>query len=418
MTPPYDAISDAERLAYMARSPYNMIHLIWGVEHKDDTANSNRFTRAAALLQQWRHTGVLVPETKPALYLYQQEFTLHGNRFSRTGFIARVRLADYQDRVIFPHEQTFAGPKANLLRLWRACRANLSQIFVVYPDTTQTLEAVFTPIRTHPPQFAVSDGMEGQHRLWVITDPAIIRQVQHTMRDKPLIIADGHHRYEAALALRDEMRRHHSTQDATMPYEYVMMYCANVYDPGMFVLPTHRLVQHLPVVHLDTLLQRLSWVQVEVHRRCHAGESLHQWQHRLETLLRQRQEQGSVFAMYAGGDCCYIVTVPSAVAMQQIQSEGMSDVWKQLDVSVLHYALLPALQALLPASRPTITYARANDEVLQAVWDGRCDLAILMNPTPLETVTAIAMGGERMPPKSTCFYPKLPTGLVVSSFDV
>jgi uncharacterized protein (DUF1015 family) len=417
MTPPYDVISEAERAAYMARSPYSMIHLILGAEDAADTADNNRFSRAAALLQEWRRTGVLVPEAQPALYLYQQDFTLDGQMVTRTGFISRVQLADYQAGVIFPHEQTFAGPKADLLRLWQACRANLSQIFAVYLDAVQTLEAVLAPIRAQPPGLVVPYWGEGAHRLWVITDADVIAQVQHAMHDTPLVIADGHHRYETALALRDDMRRQHLTRGTTAPYDSIMMYCANIYDPGVLALPTHRLVHHMPVAHLGTVLQSLPWVQVEVHPRHAAGESLQQWQRRLEGLLRQRQGQGSVFALYAGGDQCHLVTVPAAAAVQQVQMEGASEAWKQLDVSVLHHALLPSLRALLPATQSTLTYARANDEILQTVADGRSDLAVLMNPTPVEAMATIAMGGERMPQKSTYFYPKLPTGLVINGFE-
>lgn len=417
MTPPYDVISAVERATYMAQSPYSMIHLILGAEHADDTADDNRFTRAAALLQEWRRTGVLVQERQPALYVYQQEFSLDGVTMTRTGFISRVRLADYQEGVIFPHEQTFAGPKADLLRLWRACRANLSQVFAVYLDAAHTLEAVLAPRLAQPPQCVVPHWQEGAHRLWVITDPQVIEHVQQVMQDQPLVIADGHHRYETALALRDALRRHDPAAAATAPYEYVMMYCANIYDPGMRVLPTHRLIQHLPVPHLGAVLHQLPWAPTEVHRRREAHESLRQWQHHLEVLLRERQGRGSTFAFYAGGDCCYILTVPPAVAVQQVRSENASAAWKQLDVSVLHYALLPALQALLPAARPTVTYARAGDEVLHAVACGDADLAVLMHPTPLDQMVAIAMGGERMPHKSTYFYPKLPTGLVINCFS-
>jgi uncharacterized protein (DUF1015 family) len=416
MTPPYDVINAAERTAYLAQHPYNMVHLILGAEYESDTAEHNRFTRAAALLQQWYRDGVLRQETQPALYLYQQEFKLEGVTVTRTGFIGRVRLADYQDGVIFPHEQTFAGPKADLLRLWQACQANLSPIFGVYADAAQTLEAIFAPLQTRPPQLMVPHWGEGAHRLWMITDSDLIAQVQHALHDKPVVIADGHHRYETALALRDVMRRHRPASEAVGPYDDVMMYCANIHNPGVRVLPTHRLVHHLPGVQLGEWLQRLPWVRVEVDRRLHDGESLHQWQHRLELSLRQRQGDGSVFAFYAGGHTCYRVTVSAAAALQQVQVEGASEAWKQLDVSVLHYALLPALQALSTMAQPCVTYARGHDNVLQAVADGECDLSVLMNPTPLETMTTIAIGGERMPPKSTYFYPKLPTGLVINRF--
>lgn len=419
MTPPYDVISEAERQAYLKQSPFSMIHLILGAEHKEDTALDNRFTRSAALLQAWRRDGILVPESQPALYLYQQTFTVDDRPLTRSGFISRVRLADYREGVIFPHEQTFAGPKADLLRLWQTCRANLSQIFAVYQDAAQTLEQIFKPVYDAPPQLVVPHWHEGQHRLWVVTAPDIIEHVQQAMREQPLVIADGHHRYETALALRDALRQQQGAQDLTAPHEYIMMYCANIYDPGVLALPTHRLVHGMPIRDLGALLQRLPWAQTEVYACDPHCKDLRQLQHHLEDLIQRRQSDGSVFCFYAGGHSCYIVTVPKAIASQQVQAAAASDAWKQLDVSVLHHGLLPALQALQPqlAEPPAISYARADDNALQQVVDGNCNLAILMHPTPLEAMVAVAMGGERMPQKSTYFYPKLPTGLVINGFD-
>jgi uncharacterized protein (DUF1015 family) len=329
-----------------------------------------------------------------------------------------VRLASYESGDIVPHEQTFAGPKADLLRLWSACQANLSLIFAVYADATRRLETLFASTLATRPQREVQHWMEGQHRLWVVTDPAMITQAQRAMQDKPLVIADGHHRYETGLALRDAMRRQHPQGDPVAPYDFVMMYCTNIYDSGVVILPTHRLVQHLPIPDMATLLQQVPWIQTEILPRHTASESMPQWQHRIERLLRERQEQGSVFALYAGGDSCYMITVAPAVAAQHVQAETASPAWKRLDVSVLHYGLLPALQAHLPAAQPTIAYARAGDEVFSAVARGVYDLAVLMNPTPLQDMVQIARGGERMPPKSTYFYPKLPTGLVINCFDL
>jgi uncharacterized protein (DUF1015 family) len=370
------------------------------------------------LLQEWRRQSVLVPEHQPALYLYQQEFTLHGVPITRTGVISRVRLASYESGDIVPHERTLAGPKADLLRLWSACQANLSLIFAVYADATRGLETLFAPLLATRPQREVQHWMEGQHRLWVVTDPAMITQAQRAMQDTPLVIADGHHRYETGLALREAMRRQHPQGGPVAPYDFVMMYCTNIYDAGVVILPTHRLVQHLPIPDMAALLQQVPWIQTEVLPRHTTSESMLQWQDRIERLLRERQEQGSVFALYAGGDSCYMITVAPAVAAQHVQAETASPAWKRLDVSVLHYGVLPALQSHLPAAQPTMAYARAGDEVLGAVARGAYDLAVLMNPTPLQAMVQIAMSGERMPPKSTYFYPKLPTGLVINCFDL
>ncbi|MDH3603351.1 MAG: DUF1015 domain-containing protein, partial [Candidatus Tectomicrobia bacterium] len=265
MTPPYDVISPEERAAYLASDPHSMIHLILGAEFASDTPDDNRFTRSGADLRKWKRDGILQREAAPAIYLYQQDFVVDGQSLTRSGFISRVRLEDYQAGVIFPHETTFAGPKADLLQLWRACQANLSQIFSVYLDTDRTLETLFEPIYAQSAQIDVAHWGEGRHRLWVLTDPDVIAQVQAAMRDKPLVIADGHHRYETSLALRDAMRQAHPDGGEQAAYEQIMMYCANIYDPGVVALPTHRLLQNFPVRDLSTLLQGLGdWAEIDV----------------------------------------------------------------------------------------------------------------------------------------------------------
>jgi uncharacterized protein (DUF1015 family) len=416
MTPPYDVIRAEERQRYLASHPYNMIHLILGAEHAGDTATENRFTRAATYLRHWCDAGVLVREAQPALYLYQQDFVVNAMPMRRHGFICRLRLEDYEARIVLPHEATLAGPKADLLRLWQACQANLSPVFAVYLDTAKTLDTLFAPLFAQSPQRDVAHWGEGRHRLWVMTDPVLVASVQQHMREHSLVIADGHHRYETALALRDVMRQQHPHADAMAAYEYIMMYCANVDDPGLIVFPTHRLMQHLPLTPLVEALQRLNeWVRVEVDTR--QTESLEQWQARLVARLQACHGPDSVFALYAGGDHCCIVTVTAAAARQRVRPASASDAWKQLDVSVLHHALLPALQTLQPDTQPTITYAGVGDEVLPAVARGAYDLAVLMRPTSLQQMVTVALGGERLPPKSTFFYPKLPTGLVINGFD-
>jgi uncharacterized protein (DUF1015 family) len=394
-----------------------MIHLILGAESDSDTPDDNRFTRSGACLQKWKRDGVLQREAAPAIYLYQQDFVVDGNALTRSGMISRVRLEDYQAGVIFPHETTFAGPKADLLQLWQACQANLSQIFSVYLDPARTLETLFEPTYEQPAQIDVAHWGEGRHRLWVLTDPDVIVQVQAAMREQPLVIADGHHRYETSLALRDAMRQATPHGGAQAPYEFIMMYCANIYDPGVIALPTHRLLQHFPVRDLAALLQGLrDWVEIDTDDQ--GSQSVEQWQQKLAARLQAHAGTGSPFVVYAGGDRCYILTVPAAAARDRVTPADASDAWKQLDVSVLHHAVLPALEALAPDAAPTVAYARAEDEVFKAVLQQTCDVAIMMRPTPLEQMVQVAMGGERMPQKSTYFYPKLPTGLMINGFDV
>jgi uncharacterized protein (DUF1015 family) len=250
----------------------------------------------------------------------------------------------------------------------------------------------------------------------VLTDADVIARVQAAMSDQPLVIADGHHRYETSLALRDVMRQANPDGGEQAPYEHVMMYCANIDDPGVVALPTHRLLQNFPVRDLSALLQRLcDWVEIDTDKR--GSQSVEQWQQKLAARLDAYAGTGSPFVVYAGGDRCYMLTVPAAAARARVTPAEASDAWKQLDVSVLHHAVLPALEALAPDAAPTVAYARAADEVLEAVSHQTCDVAIMMRPTPLEQMVQVAMGGERMPQKSTYFYPKLPTGLLINGFD-
>ncbi len=239
------------------------------------------------------------------------------------------------------------------------------------------------------------------------------------MQEKSLVIADGHHRYETALALRDSLRQQRDGVGDSAPYEYVMTYCTNIADPGLVALPTHRLLRHIPTARLEQAWQRLGdWVQVEPLSPPAEAVQLRRWQRHLETILRTRQREGSAFVFYAGSDRCWLVVVPAAAARQRVRQPGVSVAWKCLDVSVLHYALLPALQALLAVAQPLVAYAKADEDVFTAVASGEYDLGVLMNPTPLEQLMIVAKGGERMPHKSTYFYPKLPTGLVIYSFDL
>ncbi|GIX46444.1 MAG: phosphatase [Candidatus Tectimicrobiota bacterium] len=418
MSPPYDVIDAAERQAYLQQSPYNMVHLILGAEYAEDTETNNRFTRAAALLQRWRRDGVLVCESSPALYVYQQDFTLGGTSLTRTGIFGLARLEDYRNGVIFPHEQTLAGPKADLLRLWLACHANLSPIFALYDDPSRRVEALLAPVLAQPPQVATQwGGMD--HRLWVVTDAARIARLQHALHDKVLVIADGHHRYETALALRDTLRQQHGGSQEAALYDYVLMCFVNTADPGLVALPTHRLVRFAPRRRPEDALDRLrAWARVEEQPRPATATTWQAWQHHLETQLRTwRGEEESVLILYSGGDRCFLVAVPAATARLQVRQAGVSEAWKQLDVSVLHYALLPALRQALAAEDMVIDYAKAGSDVLGAVAQGTYDLAVLMRPTPLGRLMAIAQGGERLPPKSTYFYPKLPCGLVLYCFD-
>src|SRR5215471_18699642 len=243
VTQPYDKISPAMQERYYTASPYNLVKIILGRPEAADNTLKNVYTRAAAYGQEWRREGILRQDETPSIYSYSQAFKApSGATFERRGFIALGRVEDYSAKVVYRHEQTLAKPKADRLDLLRATRAHYEQLFLLYEDTGEIDSILATP---GTPTIDVTDEYGVAHRVWQITDPAIILAVQGKMLDKKLVIADGHHRYETALNFRNECRTAAGTTDPDAPYEFVMMTFVNMNDPGLLVLPTHRVVHSL-----------------------------------------------------------------------------------------------------------------------------------------------------------------------------
>lgn len=254
VTPPYDVIDTRAQDKYYDADPHNIIRLEYGKIYPSDGASDNRYTRAASDFLQWRQEKILVPESAPALYLHEHEFYFDGEKRIRTGLICAVKLEPYESGVILPHEETIPKHKADRLALMQSCRANFSPIFGLYADREEKIEKLLRSSTgsggkensegTGAPELEFTDENGHRHRMWVITDPAVIRAVQDFMSGHRIIIADGHHRYETALAYRNE-RRQTENNPRPQPYDYVMMTLVNLFDPGLVVLPTHRLIRNV-----------------------------------------------------------------------------------------------------------------------------------------------------------------------------
>ncbi|MGB9846801.1 MAG: DUF1015 domain-containing protein, partial [Desulfotomaculales bacterium] len=257
VAPPYDVIDNSAQERYYRRHPYNIIRLEYGKTHPTDGEKDNRYTRAAADFLTWQKEGILVREAAPALYLYEHRFAFCGEQKVRRGFICAVRLEPYEKGVVLPHEETLPKHKADRLALMRACAANFSPIFGLYADEEKTVEELFRSSNNRPPEASFSDENGHSHKLWVVTDPLVTEQVRKAMAGRRIYIADGHHRYETALAYRNERRAEESANGRERPYDYVMMTLFNLYDPGLVILPTHRLVRNVPELDLEILLSRL-----------------------------------------------------------------------------------------------------------------------------------------------------------------
>ncbi len=425
-TQPYDKISPEMQDRYYAASPNNLVRIILGRSDPGDSETNNVYTRAAASFQAWREQGILRRDPVAGVYAYQQQFKVPGDpsgmRHLRTGFIALGKIHDYPEHVVYRHEQTLSKPKADRLNLLRATHAHFGQIFMLY-RSPHDLVGSLAP----PPTVSLKDEYGVDHRLWRITDPKFIAKLQHDMADKKLIIADGHHRYETALAFRNEMREKagapHPPQSAdvgsqdagSQPWEYVMMTFVNMDSPGLVVLPTHRVVKGLGTFHLSDLLSKVAeWFAVEdATARFHPDQPI--------DLLEGDDAPHYAYTptlLAVSSDRAYLLRAKPGAADSALPSIDPKE--RQLDVVQLHKLLLENALGMseedIRAQRH-LAYVRDPREAVASVHSGAAQVAFLINPVRIEQIRDIAFGGGVMPQKSTDFYPKLLSGLTIYALD-
>ena len=407
VTPPYDVISKEAQAGYYARSRYNVIRLELGQEYPTDNALNNVYTRAAATFSEWRLEGILREEEQAAYYLYQQVFTQNEQQYTRTSLIARVRLETWDARVILPHEHTLAKAKDDRLKLLRACAANFSPIMCLYDDPQGRIRRLLATYEEHP-AVEIVDEVGEQHRLTPVTDAQHVALIQNFFEQRQLYIADGHHRYETALAYRNEVREQRNGLHPDDAANFVMMSLIDLDDPGMLVLPTHRILFNLDPSVLATLTpERLGqFFTVQSLDTNTTGNAL---------LQRLQQEQGT--AMLLATPQGMILLTLNEQGAQRMHESGHSEAWNGLDVAVAQRLILEDMLGLSAADMAAGTYlryVRDAEQALQAVQTGEAQLAILLNATRVRQICEVAEADDRMPQKSTYFYPKLITGLVMN----
>ena len=376
--PPYDIISPDQRRELLSRSGYNLIRLELPQEGK------NPYQEAAHTLNLWRSEGVLQLDMEEGMYLYEEEFLSQvdrGDRRSVLGLVCRVRLEDFANGVVLPHEETLSKAKEDRFQLLSATRCNFSSIYSLYRDEGGlTRQRLLNLKNTCPPRYAFSDGLV-THRLWVVNDPVAIQALREDFAGRKLYIADGHHRYETGLA-----------------------------DPGLTVFPTHRLVRGLEGFDEAALLSA-----------CQEDFSLAPCKTRQESLaaLEEAYREGQhAFALYSGREWT-VLTLKDPAVMEALLP-GTSPAYRTLDVSILHSLVLERLLGIDKenmASQKNLTYTRSAEEAQRSVDQGESQCCFLLNPTRVEEIGQVAQNGEKMPQKSTYFYPKLITGLVVNSLE-
>jgi uncharacterized protein (DUF1015 family) len=394
VTQPYDKISVEMQARYLSLSPWNLVRIILGPRFPSDSEADNVYTRAREYLNGWIAEGILVRERQPSLFAYFQEFAVpdSGERLLRKGFIGLGAVEDYSEGVVHRHEQTLSGPKKDRLELLRHTGAHCGHIFMLYPDASGEIDAVLDGVSQGEPLACVVDEYQARHSLWRISEGARIARIQGQMSDKKLLIADGHHRYETALAFRDE---HPELADARK----VMMTFVNMYSPGLKILATHRLVQGLAGFQAEKFLRQAA----EASFRVGAISSVEALQ---KAWAEDRSKQIRIGAFLAGSETIYL--------LETERGNGA------LDLEALHKKLLGGALGIgeeAVREEKHLRYIRGIEPALEAVRRGSAQIAFLVEPTAIEQVARIAFSGGVMPQKSTDFYPKLLSGLTIYKLE-
>jgi len=416
--PPYGIISHEEQQALYRKSPHNVIRLEYGLESPGDTETDNRYTRAAALLDEWFKTGILKQSARPAIYIYEMEFGSGRKRRKLRGFICMVRIEDYDSGIVKPHETTLSGPKTDRLNLLRSCKAGFSQIYSLVSDGTGRIGNILESVTGQPElEVKADDGVV--HRVWTLSDTHEIDTIVRDVANKPIFIADGHHRYDTALNYRNERRKAVGSFTGKEGFNFVPMFLARIEDPGLVILPAHRALFNLTDFHPQRFEEDLNKF-FNIERIDFTKKSEPADRKTVLDTMAHRADHGHTFGMRIRGEhSYYLLTLRNETDMDAI-IPGRSPAYRRLDVSILHHLIIDRLLGITMETHKlglNIEYIKEADDAVKRVADGTADVIFLMNPTKVTEVRDVAAAGERMPQKATYFYPKLLSGLVMSKID-
>jgi uncharacterized protein (DUF1015 family) len=430
VAPPYDVISPEAQDALYSRHPKNVVRLILNKETPGDHRGENRYTRSAALYREWLKEGVLVRAPGPEFCFLREEFKASilppgaaepGSRtIVRQGFIGLIRLEEYGAGVVLPHEKTQSKPRADRLALMEACRANFSQIFSLYSDEEGIMAPVYGQVfSSRAPDIQVTDDEGVARSVWRVSDREILRKISEIMKPKQIFIADGHHRYETALAYREGQRSKFPKYSGKETFNFTMMYLAAMEDRGIFILPTHRVVHNLENFTASSFLEQLR-PDFSVQAFDFGTESESAVRERFLRELASRADRGRSLGMALGGERKYfLLSLKREESLDEAQP-GLSPSLKALDVNLLHILILQKRLNIGPrelAAGKQVLYFKEPAEAASAVQSGKGQIAFFVNPTKVYQVRDVSLVGETMPSKSTFFYPKLLSGLVINPLE-
>lgn len=398
LCPPYDIISPSEREALISESENNLVRL-------ELPQGENAYREAAILLDKWLSDGVVAEDKQDGIYIYEEEFTAFGQRKRIKGIVALVKIEEFSKGVILPHEDTLSKAKQDRFNLMKACGCNFSQIYSMFIDPDKKISVKVNELSKGAPdeQAVTDDGII--HRLWISTDDEANAYISRAFADKQLFIADGHHRYETSLNYRNYLREQGLAKEGDKS-DYVMMFLIDIDDEGLVIFPTHRMIRDLSSFNEESVIER-SRDFFEIERVEGTGD--------IDRRLLELTDSKS-YAFYTGRDYYYILTLKKDVSLDSIAPER-SQAYRDLDVTALHSLILERVMGIDKenmANGVNLTYTRSLDEAVEKVQDGSFQCSFILNPTKIHQIKDVAAAGDRMPQKSTYFYPKLITGMVMN----
>lgn len=413
MSPPYDIISTKMQEELYQKNQYNFIRLILGKQFQSDTAQDNRYTRAKHFFETWRAEDILHSDTNETIYPYQVTYTINDEEKTMNGFFILLQL-DTEYKQVKAHEKTLSKPKADRLDLLRACKANLEPIQLLYIDEEDSIQKEIKKTLDETPLIQVTGYDSFTHALWKLTDQNTITKIKEILHDNILFIADGHHRYQTAINYAQEQKEQSQDTNPEAPYNYRMVILVNMFDKGLAILPTHRLIS-LPSINESDLIKKIEeFFIVETIPRSSNKQSYTKEAESIKQQLQTTKEHK--FALIFK-DHYYILTLKEKDIMDELAKER-SKTWKELDVSILHKIII---EQILGISSKTledhVKYTRVDEDALDHVDKKECTCSIIMNPTKITELQKVAEASEHMPQKSTYFLPKMLSGLVMYAME-
>lgn len=419
ITPPYDVISPDQQDDFYRSHPLNMIRLVLGKQYQEDSDADNRYTRAASTLGRWLDQGVLVQDQTPSLAIYQMDFEMpEGGRATIDGIVALVKVDDYGLGKVLPHEKTFSGPKEDQLRLLRACQAHFTPIHALFDDDTREIMDSYGNFMDRAPFQETHDANGTIHRVWMLEDDEVVTRIIRLMQDKSIFIADGHHRYETSRAYKQEILASGSI-DLKSGHEYVMMYLTAMSHPGLTILPAHRMIKGIRDFDVERLLVALEPF-FEIEQLCYSNGDIQKAVQLIMDRLRLSSGTGGEFGMAASGDpYLRLLKLKDLKSLDALIDARIPSSLRALDVTILRELILGSALGLQPnTAEGRIEYAPLAKEALEKVSKAEVQISFILNPTRVDQMRAAAELGHQLPHKSTYFYPKLSSGMVMNVFGI